>query len=75
MLVTSRAAGGNVQKGDNRKTRITKECKNMEALIKVLDRDGGVKAAAKGEDQVVLAWKGQYEEGDRIVLQLSLIHI
>ena len=26
----------------------------MEALIKVLDRDGGVKAAAKGEDQVVL---------------------
>lgn len=42
----------------------------MEALIKVLDRDGGVKAAAKGENQVVLAWKGQYEEGDRIVLQV-----
>ena len=42
----------------------------MEALIKVLDRDGGVKAAAKGEDQAILAWKGQYEEGDRIVLQV-----
>ena len=41
----------------------------MEALIKVLDRDGGVKAAAKGEDRAVLAWKGQYEEGDRIVFQ------
>lgn len=42
----------------------------MEALIKVLDRDGGVKAAAKGEDRAVLAWKGQYEEGDRIVFQV-----
>lgn len=42
----------------------------MEALIKVLDRDGGVKAAAKGENQAVLAWKGQYEEGDRIVFQV-----
>lgn len=42
----------------------------MDALIKVLDRDGGEKARAEGAGQAVLAWKGEYEEGDRILFQV-----
>ncbi|MBS6952972.1 MAG: carbohydrate-binding protein [Enterocloster asparagiformis] len=42
----------------------------MEAMIKVLDRDGAVRAQAQGEDQVVLVWKGEYEDGDRILFQV-----
>ena len=32
--------------------------------------DGGVKAKAEGTDRAVLAWKGEYEEGDRILFQV-----
>lgn len=38
-----------------------------ENRIQVIGGSGQVKAQASGENQVVLAWKGSYEEGDRIV--------
>ena len=41
----------------------------MEAMIKVLSKDGGVKAVAQGDDQAILAWAGTYEDGDRIIFQ------
>lgn len=39
----------------------------MNNEIRVLDREGNEKAAAAAEGEVILAWRGFYEEGDRIV--------
>lgn len=39
----------------------------MEMTIKVVDKDGTIKAFAEGQARAVLAWKGAYEEGDRII--------
>lgn len=42
----------------------------MEFQISVMSKNEEVKAAISGSSQAVLAWKGEYEEGDRIVFQL-----
>lgn len=39
---------------------------NNHCRIQVLDRNGNVRAEAGGAGQAVLAWEGQYEEGDTI---------
>lgn len=41
----------------------------MQIVIK--DKDGNVRAQSQGEKQVVLAWEGEYAEGDRILFQVS----
>ena len=41
----------------------------MENRIQIIDREGGIKAEACADGQVVLAWKGEYAEGDRIVFR------
>ena len=38
----------------------------MAFKITVLNRDNEMKASIEGASQAVLAWKGEYEEGDRI---------
>jgi len=42
----------------------------MEFKITVLNRDNEIKASMEGPSQAVLAWKGEYREGDRIVFGL-----
>lgn len=42
----------------------------MEFQITVINQNKEVKAAIGGRDQAVLAWKGEYEEGDRILFQV-----
>lgn len=42
----------------------------MEMQITVKDKNDAVKAEAAGREQAVLAWKGEYEEGDRIIFSL-----
>lgn len=42
-------------------------CKYMGMQITVKDKNDAVKAEAAGREQAVLAWKGEYEEGDRII--------
>lgn len=39
----------------------------MEMQITVKDKNDAVKAEAAGREQAVLAWKGEYEEGDKII--------
>lgn len=39
--------------------------------IIVKDKNGAVKAQAQGDQQAVLAWEGEYEEGDEIGFQIS----
>ena len=39
----------------------------MGMQITVKDKNDAVKAEAAGREQAVLAWKGEYEEGDRII--------
>ena len=43
----------------------------MKNRIQIIGKDGQRKAEALGENQVVLAWEGQYEEGDQIILQMK----
>lgn len=38
----------------------------MALSITVKNRENEIKAEHQGEDQVILAWKGEYEEGDQI---------
>lgn len=38
----------------------------MEFKITVLNKNNEIKASMEGASQAVLAWKGEYEEGDRI---------
>ena len=42
----------------------------MGMQITVKDKNDAVKAEAAGRKQAVLAWKGEYEEGDRIIFSL-----
>lgn len=42
----------------------------MAFLIEVKDKEGAVKAEHSGENQAILAWKGEYEQGDRIEVTL-----
>ena len=42
----------------------------MGMQITVKDKNGAVKAEAAGKEQAVLAWKGEYGEGDRIIFSL-----
>lgn len=39
----------------------------LKNTIRVLDQEGNEKASASSEGAVILAWIGQYEEGDKIV--------
>ena len=39
----------------------------MEMQITVKDKNDAVTAEAAGREQAVLAWKGEYEEGDKII--------
>lgn len=43
----------------------------MKTLITVRDREGNNKAWAEGGHQAVLAWSGEYEEGDQILFEVS----
>ncbi len=43
------------------------EAKNMKNKIQIISRDGEIKAEGRADGQVVLAWKGEYEEGDKIL--------
>lgn len=45
----------------------------MENRIQIIDGNGVIKAEAYAEGQVVLAWKGEYGEGDRIVFRAGSI--
>lgn len=37
--------------------------------IKVVGREGRIKAQAEGSSQAVLAWEGEYEEGDQLIFR------
>ena len=37
----------------------------------MLDQEGNEKASASSEGAVILAWIGQYEEGDKIVMEAA----
>ena len=39
----------------------------MGMQITVKDKNDAVKAETAGREQAVLAWKGEYEEGDKII--------
>ena len=41
----------------------------MENRIQIIDKNGELKAGQCSENQVVLAWKGEYEEGDKIIFR------
>lgn len=43
----------------------------MENRIQIVDRDGAIKAEGCAAGQVVLAWKGEYEEGDKIIFSVG----
>lgn len=46
----------------------------MELSIKVVDKEGMTKALSHGLSQAVLAWEGEYEEGDRIIFTVPEIN-
>lgn len=46
----------------------------MELSISVKNREGEIKAWAGGQEEAVLAWKGEYEEGDRILFTVPEIN-
>lgn len=41
----------------------------LENRIQIIDKNGELKAGQCSENQVVLAWKGEYEEGDKIIFR------
>ncbi|MGM9618065.1 MAG: carbohydrate-binding protein, partial [Butyricicoccus sp.] len=43
----------------------------MENRIYVVDQNGVTKAELSGPDEVILAWKGEYEAGDVIHMEFS----
>ena len=43
----------------------------LKNTIRVLDQEGNEKASASSEGAVILAWIGQYEEGDKIVWEAA----
>ena len=43
----------------------------LKNTIRVLDREGNEKASASSEGAAILAWIGQYEEGDKIVWEAA----
>ena len=43
----------------------------MENRIYVTDMNGDIKAELSGQDEVILAWKGEYEPGDVIHMEFA----
>lgn len=46
----------------------------MKNSIQVVDKKGNVKAEGSADNQVILAWKGEYEEGDKIVFSTAEVN-
>lgn len=46
----------------------------MENRIQVIDKNGRAKAEGCGDNQVILAWKGEYEEGDKIIFRVAAVN-
>ena len=46
----------------------------MENTIRVVNQEGVLKAEGCSENQVILAWKGEYEEGDKIIFHVGEVN-